>query len=194
MKRWPAALKLSTLFLGLSLTLATPAFGPPKPLPPHERNAANTAIVVFTGDDRRIIEGMHLYMAGIADTLFITGIDLEKIDVMTLYQNAGYTPLRDSRGIHIDRLAQTTYENAVNTRLWLQGQNMAGVLLVTSDFHMPRSRLLLQKQLGHTNIHIESFSVPSNATAETRKREARKYWFTRRGIPTNAVRLVQLAF
>ncbi|NBX66467.1 MAG: YdcF family protein [Proteobacteria bacterium] len=188
------SLKLAALFIGLTLAQTTPAYGPSMPHSAFVRNTSNTAIVVFTGDDRRIIEGLRLYMDGVADRLLITGMEAAKIDLLDLYQNAGFMPARSLEGVYIDKHAKTTYENAVNTRIWLSGRGIENIILVTSDFHVPRSRLLLEKQLGQNSIRIETFSVPSNATAETWQTEARKYNITRWGIPTNPQRLIELMF
>lgn len=194
MKPRKQALKLAVLFAALSLAMTTPAYSPSKPYSGFERSASNTAIVVFTGESRRIIEGLRLYMNGVADKIFISGIDAKNEDILELYSAAGHTPTRGLEGVYIDTQAQTTYENAINTRRWVKDQNIGSILLVTSDFHIPRSRLLLERELRQTTIRTETFSVPSNASEATRREERSKYAWARWGVPTNAIRLVQLMF
>ena len=54
----------------------------------------------------------------------------------------------------IEDKAQNSIENALNCLPILQGKGVHHMVLVTSDYHMPRCRLLFELVLQGTNIEL----------------------------------------
>lgn len=99
----------------------------------------------------RILYGAYLYRQGKAPRLILSGgrIDWrgggapESSDMAEIAQVMGVP----NTAILQDPDSLNTYENAVNVKEILTQQNINGpILLVTSAMHMPRSRLIFQKQ------------------------------------------------
>jgi uncharacterized SAM-binding protein YcdF (DUF218 family) len=113
--------------------------------------AGAEASVVFTGAHERIDAGLQLVAAKATPRLFISGANSE----------AGIFPGRfvpdfSARNPNIDlnrllaccvelgEAANSTFENAWETRAWLRRRHIAGpVALITSRLHMPRALMLL---------------------------------------------------
>lgn len=103
------------------------------------------AIVVLTGGSRRLDEGVALLEAGAAPVLFVSGVD-ERVD------GRGIRSLLDDGDTRLpDRLidcclvlgygATDTIGNARETQIWMQVGNRQSILLVTSNYHLPRAML-----------------------------------------------------
>lgn len=103
------------------------------------------AIVVLTGGSKRMDAGIELLTGGTAPVLFVSGVDhrVDPARVRDLVPDAG------------DRLDQATIDccivlgygasdtlgNARETALWAQATGRRSLMLVTSNYHMPRARL-----------------------------------------------------
>jgi uncharacterized SAM-binding protein YcdF (DUF218 family) len=171
---------------GAMLLFADSPTAPPwqdaSPLP---QTPSNSAIVVFTGSNSRIKEGLKLYMDGLANKLLITGIEMQQADILQMLEDFSIPITRNLDGIDIDPLARTTYENAINTRQWLRDNPHPHVILVTSDFHMDRSLHLLRHELRFDPTQIHAQAVPTENAQTLWEKERRKLMFTRLGIPTH---------
>jgi uncharacterized SAM-binding protein YcdF (DUF218 family) len=108
----------------------------------------------------RVLYGAKLYREGKAPLVILSGgrIDWreggrpEATDMAELMVTMGVPPA----AMIIEPDSLNTYENAVNVRKILQSLGIRRVLLVTSATHMPRSRLIFQKQ------GIESIPAPTD--------------------------------
>lgn len=118
---------------------------------PHDLPFAN-GIVVFTGSSGRIEEAFRI--CGAYQRLHISGCA------------EGYTPdtilsafrIRDSKAkrenITVDH-ARSTAENGRFTREWLEAHpDISRLVIVTSDFHVPRAYSLLRNELRSINREI----------------------------------------
>lgn len=116
-------------------------------IPVQARTPTQTvdAIVVLTGGSKRMDAGVGLLTGGTAPVLFVSGVDhrVDPARVRDLLPEAG------------DRLDQATIDccivlgygasdtlgNARETALWAQATGRRSLVLVTSNYHMPRARL-----------------------------------------------------
>ncbi|HZD91317.1 MAG TPA: YdcF family protein [Pseudolabrys sp.] len=103
-------------------------------------------IVVLTGAAARIPDAIHLLAAGRGQRLLITGV----------YRNtrakeiARLTPLYSkyfSCCIDLDRDALNTYGNAIQARRWAHEHQFKSLIVVTSNWHMPRAMVEISHQL-----------------------------------------------
>lgn len=103
------------------------------------------AIVVLTGGSRRLDEGVALLGADAAPVLFVSGVD-ERVD------GRGIRSLLDDGDTRLpDRLidcclvlgygATDTIGNARETEIWMQVGDRQSLMLVTSNYHLPRAML-----------------------------------------------------
>ncbi|MDA9189732.1 YdcF family protein [bacterium] len=101
-------------------------------------------MVVFTGDSGRIPYALKLYDDYQFPKLFITGV-YAKNTVESLVRKYGKEKIDPSQ-IEIDYLAQNTVGNIVATLRYLKDQgNIKNVLIITHDYHILRSKFLMNK-------------------------------------------------
>lgn len=140
---------------------------------------AHTAVIVFTGDERRIAEGLDLYRRGMAAHIFVTGIDLKR----SSYAGALNPGSFDIRAVN-------TGENGLAVRDWLQDKNISRIILVTSGFHMARSRTVLERTID-PRINITSHPVDGAVSTQVLRWEYLKRIATWLGL--NRIPGVQLS-
>jgi uncharacterized SAM-binding protein YcdF (DUF218 family) len=113
------------------------------------------AIIVLTGGDGRVETGLDLLWRESGERLFISGVnkDAKKSELLIGRNN----PALENR-IDLGYSAQSTHENAIEVEQWLDAHpDYKDLILVTSDYHMPRARLELTLNLSkanHRQIHI----------------------------------------
>ncbi|MBR1544894.1 MAG: YdcF family protein [Alphaproteobacteria bacterium] len=125
-------------------------------------------MIVLTGETRRITDGIAELARGNSPKLFISGVYLQApiskvIDktISNLQKDKKLSSSADSFKAKISTgKAENTIENALESAIWVKKNNVETVRLITSFYHMPRSKLLFQKYLPKTTIiyHPISFS------------------------------------
>lgn len=104
---------------------------------PKDENTQTDAIVVLTGGRNRISEAVRLWDLGLADKLFISGVEKNtSLDDISKRQAVTFTK---RKGILLDKKSTNTIENAIETQLWMKQNNINSIRLVTSNYHLPRS-------------------------------------------------------
>lgn len=126
----------------------------PAPSPPRA-----DAILVLTGDENRIPEGYRAWKEGKARELYILGAGegarLEKV----LPGGPGIPP-SEARKLHLEGWSENTLENAYSAKSVIAEHGFRKVILVTSDYHVPRAYLSFRTILPKT-IAIEVIPVRS---------------------------------
>jgi uncharacterized SAM-binding protein YcdF (DUF218 family) len=96
---------------------------------------------VLTGDPSRIAYAFNLVKSyGGAKNIFISGV-YEKAslkDVWPQEENSG------NANVFLGKQAKNTSENAQEINEWIKRNNISEILLITSDYHMPRSMMELK--------------------------------------------------
>jgi uncharacterized SAM-binding protein YcdF (DUF218 family) len=139
---WAARLR-ATIIVVLAFILATVAFGFVAFLS-QLREAENKpdrqadGIVVLTGGASRVSDAMELLAAGYGRRLLISGVhpasavsDISR----SLSEHQSYL----NCCVDLDRSAINTRSNAAQTRLWVQQRGFRSLIVVTSNYHMPRA-------------------------------------------------------
>ena len=109
-------------------------------------------IVVYTGaGGARIATAMELLERQAGERLLISGVnpDIPRADIVKMWRghSAGFDCCVD-----LGLEAQTTQGNAVEVRDWAGARGFTSLILVTSDFHMPRALLETQNQMPQVAI------------------------------------------
>ena len=145
-----------------------------------------TGIVVPTGSGGRIEAGMALMIQTNADRMLITGTGqgVNKSDITGIIR-ADKDLDRDiitkamSCCVDLDPAASNTIGNAVETGLWADQNNLERLILVTSDFHMPRAMALFQKTIPSRLIIAHPVRTP---WLQTDQMGASRWWASPRRI------------
>jgi uncharacterized SAM-binding protein YcdF (DUF218 family) len=125
---------------------------------PSDDVGAAEGIVVFTGGDERISEGLKLLAKGKAGRLLISGVNLgtSRRQLSALYP--GRTNLFRCC-VDLGWKARNTIGNAAETRNWVDKRKISSIIVVTSEAHMPRS--LLETRRMVPGVTLIPYSVHS---------------------------------
>jgi uncharacterized SAM-binding protein YcdF (DUF218 family) len=99
-------------------------------------------IVVLTGGSSRVSDAMELLAAGYGKRLLISGVHPTN-DASDISRS-----LPDSQSlmgccVDLDRSAVNTRSNAAETRRWARERGFRSLIVVTSNYHMPRATVEL---------------------------------------------------
>jgi uncharacterized SAM-binding protein YcdF (DUF218 family) len=109
-----------------------------------DRNA--DGIVVLTGGSSRIADAVELLSAGRGRRLLITGVHRATTsrEIARLVPAYGWMM---ACCVDLDHSAVNTVGNAVETRRWAGRRGIRSLIVVTSNYHMPRAMAELSRQL-----------------------------------------------
>lgn len=128
------------IFASYVATLRTPAD------PPHA-----DAIIVLTGGHLRLNAAVELLEARKGRRLLISGVNSE----------TGMGALRAATGaadelfdccIDVDQAALDTTGNATESAKWMKLHGFTSAIVVTNNYHMPRSLLEMRRHAGETRL------------------------------------------
>ncbi len=118
---------------------------------PERNNTETDAIIVLTGGGMRIDTGLDLLSSGFSGQLFITGVHVG----VHIDEILASWPEKDKFSeccITLGYKARTTIENAQETKSWALDKDIKSIRLVTSAYHMKRSLLEFENELGFIEI------------------------------------------
>lgn len=135
----------------------------------EQRERKTDAVVILTGGNFRVQTGLELFSDGMAPKLFITGVheSVKKADIISLWKGKKHLP---ECCIILGHTARTTIGNAVETREWLQQNNIKSIRLVTSFYHMPRALIEFKTTMPDVEI------IPHPVEKADYSPEDPKYW------------------
>jgi uncharacterized SAM-binding protein YcdF (DUF218 family) len=108
-------------------------------------------IVALTGAAARIPDAIELLATNRGKRLLITGVHR----ATSSREIARLTPLYSryfTCCIDLDRSALNTFGNALETRRWAREHNFNSLIVVTSNWHMPRAMAELEHQLPDVTL------------------------------------------
>jgi uncharacterized SAM-binding protein YcdF (DUF218 family) len=111
------------------------------------------AIVALTGGSTaRLATGVRLLEQQKGERLLISGVNRVVTD-NELYQALNIDPALGACCIDIGRSADDTLGNAAETAAWAREHGYTRIILVTDDYHMPRSHAELSVAMPEADIH-----------------------------------------
>ena len=114
-----------------------------------DRNA--DGIVVLTGGTSRVADALELLAAGRGKRLLISGVNPGTATSDIAHQAAGYDKLLKCC-VDLDYSAINTLGNAVETRRWAIDRGFHSLVIVTSNYHMPRALAEISHQLPDVTL------------------------------------------
>src|SRR6202047_3516766 len=95
-------------------------------------------IVVLTGGSSRVSDAMELLAAGYGRRLLISGVHPSSA-VGDISRSLSEHQAFLNCCVDLDRSAVNTRSNAAQTRLWVHERGFQSLIVVTSNYHMPRA-------------------------------------------------------
>jgi uncharacterized SAM-binding protein YcdF (DUF218 family) len=123
-----------------------------------EAEPANRAdgIVVLTGGSSRVSDAMELLAGGYGGRLLISGVHpTNAASDISRSLSDNQSLLRCC--VDLDRSAVNTRSNAAETRRWAHERGFKSLIVVTSNYHMPRAIVELSHAMP--DVHLIPFAV-----------------------------------
>ena len=113
-------------------------------------NEVVQGVAVLTGGKGRVAKGIKIFKENQSIYMIISGVDksIKNIDVI-------HKDLLESDKLFIDKKSETTVENAEEIIKWATQNNLSDISIITSDYHMPRSILILSKKSKNLNFYAD---------------------------------------
>lgn len=149
-----AAVRLTATASGLVLALLIFGFAVFSATVMRETSVADDnadGIIVLTGGDFRIPEGGRLLQAGRATRMLISGVNAttSRDDLIRL---SGLDVGRFDCCVDLGYAAQDTVGNAEEARMWARSHELRRLIIVTSNYHMPRSLAEIELALPKSEL------------------------------------------
>jgi len=139
------------------------------------------AIFVLTGGEGRIQEGFRAWTGGAAKELYILGAG-RRVSISRILPDISRFPAAELARVHVEWWSENTLENAFSAKSAVGEWKYTSVILVTSDYHIPRASLafrkVLPKDVSLSAIRVRPEGGPGAIWRWARRHflEGWKYW------------------
>lgn len=164
---------LSLILLVWVLGFAVFVVGLPGPAAPQETDA----IIVLTGGENRIERGIALLEAEQAQRMLVSGVN-RTVRPVELAEQTGAPERLFACCIDLGQEAVDTRSNGQEAARWVRENRFTSVRLVTTDWHMPRARFELVRELDD-GVALLADAVPSDPSFMQLFLEYNKYLLRR---------------
>ncbi|ADE40108.1 YdcF family protein [Candidatus Puniceispirillum marinum] len=120
-------------------------------------------IVVTTGGQQRLVEGLNLLVSGTTDKVLISGVG-KGVNKAVLVQELNLDDQQVSAlfcCVELEYGALDTRGNALAARAWIDLNGLKSIRLVTANYHMPRAEIVFSRAIPNVDIH--QWAVSPNA-------------------------------
>ena len=120
-------------------------------------------IIVLTGDKFRILEGLKILNSEIGYKLLISGVNKE-ISIEEIKKEFPKFNQLFNCCVELESISTNTFENVREIFFWKKNNNIKNILLITSDYHLPRvelevNRLLLDKETFYYGVKYDNQKI-----------------------------------
>jgi uncharacterized SAM-binding protein YcdF (DUF218 family) len=129
-------------------------------------------IIVLTGGSGRIAAGIEALQKGYGKKLLISGVN-NSIASETIYHAIGDNGPLSECCIDLGREALDTTGNAREAAFWAAKQNFKSIILITADYHMPRT--VIEFKAYKEQFQITHLSVKTDVSWATLALEYSKF-------------------
>lgn len=149
---------MAALFVALAFGAGLLVFVAELPQPAAARPAPADGVVVFTGGGDRIASAMALLNDGVGKRLLISGVnpDVTRPDLAAIWPGA---PELFECCVDLGVEARSTRGNANELDEWTRAHGYKSLVLVTSEYHMPRALVEARDRLP--DVAITPYAVAS---------------------------------
>lgn len=144
-------------------------------LRPEDPLRADAIVALTGGSGHRIEAALSILEDGAGQRLLVSGVH-ESVNISELIATTGGQQSLYDCCIDIGREADSTQGNAIETREWVDTHDYNSLIIVTSDYHMPRALLWFRKELGTTHL------IPYPVESGIRPRQWWRSWTSIRGL------------
>jgi len=126
----------------------------------------------------RLDVGLQLYRSGLARQIIVSGGQGPDEPTSEAAAMQAYLVERgvDQRVIHLEQASYSTYDNLRHSRSIMQQQGFGSALLVTSDYHVLRSRLIAWRLGIASTAAAAPLPVPASLRYRMLGREVLAIW------------------
>jgi uncharacterized SAM-binding protein YcdF (DUF218 family) len=144
-------------------------------MPPSPLREAD-GIVALTGDEVRIQEAVRLLANGKAKRLLISGVypTTNKPEIISLNTTGQGDASLFRCCVDLDKRALNTEDNAFETTVWVRQRGFRSLIVVTSDYHMPRSLVELRQSMP--DVELIPYPVRSRRPDTSWRTHPRTVW------------------
>jgi len=137
--------------------------------PPPDPDPADGVVALTGASLDRISAGMELLQDGLGKRLLISGVNrgVSREDIRNVSKAA--RRLYDCC-VDLGFTAIDTVGNARETADWARQMRYDSLIIVTSDYHMPRAMLELRAVMPEPKFHLQAYAVPTPSL------KARHWW------------------
>jgi uncharacterized SAM-binding protein YcdF (DUF218 family) len=150
------------VFVTLSLIAMLQHFILTLPKPASGDVSITDGIVVATGGQARIEEGLRLLSEGRASQMLVTGVG-KGISHTSLKRTLRLTTAQIRAlecCVDLDAAARDTIGNARSAALWADANALKSLRLVTANYHLPRAQNEFQRAFPKTSLHVFAVIPP----------------------------------
>jgi uncharacterized SAM-binding protein YcdF (DUF218 family) len=109
------------------------------------------AVVVLTGGSLRLEEGINIFHSFPSKKMLISGIG-EGVTIKDLPATSHHLDASIRDKIVLGEIANSTITNAYETKIFMELNNFHSMRLVTSSYHIPRTKLIFGHVLPNIKI------------------------------------------
>jgi uncharacterized SAM-binding protein YcdF (DUF218 family) len=134
------------------------------------------AIFVLSGGEGRIPAGYKVWASGGGKDLCILGAG-KKVDPAHILPEAASLPVDALKHIRVEGWSENTLENAFSAKSIVEERGYSSVILVTSNYHVPRAYLAFRKVLpAGVVLSVRPVASDSGSRAGIAWRWARRHF------------------
>lgn len=113
-----------------------------------------TGVVVATGHEGRLAAGLELMTQNLASRMLISGVGqgIDKADLRHVAKVSSQIDDVFLCCVDLGHKATDTEGNALEAKEWAEGYGLQTLIIVTSDFHMPRTMIAFEQYFAENRL------------------------------------------